>query len=245
MTGVKGRRWGANVYVDTAIAVGSLFYVDSNHVLQPLAPGTSGDFLKTNGTGAAPSWGTPSGVGGGGSGALVLLESHTASASASLDFTTRNATGQSGATIQSDYDEYIVEVLNIVTASNTQLGWRMSTNGGSSYDSGSNYEWQAGFAYSGSDGRDGTTATRMDWRNTSTTINANTGYNGTFRLVQPGSSLWKPFYGNCFVYDSSIGMLTFHWSGIYKSTTAVNAFQLIAASGNLTSGTVRAYGVAK
>jgi hypothetical protein len=62
MTGIKGRRWGANVYVDTAIAVGSLFYVDSNHVLQPIAPGTSGDVLTSNGTGAAPSYQ----VGGGG-----------------------------------------------------------------------------------------------------------------------------------------------------------------------------------
>src|ERR1035437_3292300 len=72
---------------------------------------------------------------------LVLLESHTASSSVSLDFTTRNASGQSGATFQSDFDEYEIHFVNLVPATNNvEFRIRMSTNGGSTFDAGANYD---------------------------------------------------------------------------------------------------------
>lgn len=45
------------------IVHGNVFYVDSNHALVPLAPGTSGQFLKTQGASANPIWATLAGGG--------------------------------------------------------------------------------------------------------------------------------------------------------------------------------------
>jgi len=249
MTGIKGRRWGANVYVDTAIAVGSLFYVDSNHVLQPLAPGTSGDFLKTNGTGAAPSWGTPSGGGGGGgaSGALVLLESHTASSSASLNFTTRNATGQSGNTIQADYDDYIVKFLDVVPASDgVNLLTRAILSG--TPDSSSKYLWALTYGVASGIGGAGNDTVAQTAISVGTITNtANFTFSGSMELFGPRNSVHKSVTGH-FRHRFSAGDArrigtTLHAS--YENATAIDGLQFLMSSGNIASGTIRVYGVAK
>ena len=189
------------------------------------------------------------GGGGGGAGALVLLESHTASASASLDFTTRNATGQSGATFQSDFDEYVIEAINLIPATdNVDFLLRVSTDGGSSYDSGANY------------GR----ALRLDSASFNVVLGANSGLtaliavanvdttttqaslNLSIRLFNPlsaanykAATVQGTFKNNDANYYAVTG------SGWYLSATAVNAFRCAFSSGNITSGTVRVYGVAK
>jgi hypothetical protein len=180
---------------------------------------------------------------------LVLLESHTASASASLDFTTRNATGQSGATFQSDFDEYVIEAINLIPATdNVDFLLRVSTDGGSSYDSGANY------------GR----ALRLDSASFNVVLGANSGLtaliavanvdttttqaslNLSIRLFNPlsaanykAATVQGTFKNNDANYYAVTG------SGWYLSATAVNAFRCAFSSGNITSGTVRVYGVAK
>jgi hypothetical protein len=112
---------------------------------------------------------------------MVLLEQHTASASASLNFTTA---------ISATYDEYLIEFVNIIPATNAVNFWmRMSTNGGSSYDSGTNYSWTAygmnrfGAAQAGVD------ATNQIILNKSTIDNTSTkGLCGFIRLYSPGST---------------------------------------------------------
>ena len=90
---------------------------------------------------AAVAAGGGGGGGGGGTGALVLLEEHTASSSAELDFTARNVTGQSGATFQSDYDEYEIHWIGVIPATNaTSINIQFSVNGGSTYDTTSIYD---------------------------------------------------------------------------------------------------------
>src|SRR5665647_2787882 len=61
--------------------------------------------------------------------ALVLLEQHTASNTASLDFT---------ACITSAYDEYLIEFVNVVPATSNNMANLLCGVGGS-YDTGSNY----------------------------------------------------------------------------------------------------------
>jgi len=64
-------------------------------------------------------------------GAMVLLEEHTASNSTSLPFTS---------CFTSSYDEYKLEIVNLLPASNSvTFNLNFSTNGGTSYDTGSNY----------------------------------------------------------------------------------------------------------
>jgi hypothetical protein len=174
---------------------------------------------------------------GGGSGALVLIEQHTASASASLDFTTWYS---------STYDEYMIEIVSLVTSTSAQPGFEMSTNGGSSYDTGNNYQWRSNYAYSGGVGLDGADpASRLNWRGASVTLSTEGAYNGTFRLYNPASaSLWKAMTGQAMFIDAS-GLWLSNWCGVYESTTAVDAFRVIPSAGTLTSGVVRVYGIVK
>lgn len=176
----------------------------------------------------------------GGGGAVVLLEQHTASTSASLDFTTA---------ISATYDEYMIEIVRIVPATNaTNLLMRMSTDGGSSYDSGSNYSG-AGFRFSNSGSavsNIGGTSINLS-SNLSQTNTSTKGFSASLKLQSPGStSLHKSVYGDGHGDDGSgspdIGIVI---GGKYLSTTAVDAFQFLMSSGNIASGTIRVYGIAK
>lgn len=176
-------------------------------------------------------------AGGSSGGISGVLEQHTASASASLDFTTWYS---------STYDEYLIEIVSLITSTTAQPGFQMSTNAGSSYDgTGGNYEWRAAYAYSGGGGMDGSsTSTRLDWRGATVTLGANGAYNGTFRIYNPASTaLYKFMTGQAMFYDT--GLWISNWTGVYKSATAVNAFRVIPSTGTLTSGTVRVYGIVK
>ena len=181
--------------------------------------------------------------GGGGSGGLVLLEQHTASSSASLDFTSA---------ISSTYDEYVIECVNVVPATNgVNLVMRCSTNGGSSYDSGSNYFWDggswragAGFAVGG--GTD-TSISLTAANGLSISNDSKWGVCATLRLYNPLSTgVYKQVIGKAImIYVSTTIRVMIEIGGQYTSLTAVNAFQFLFSSGNIASGTIRVYGLAK
>ena len=175
---------------------------------------------------------------------LVLLEQHTASASASLDFTT---------CITSTYDEYQIEIVNVVPATdNVSLYFRVSTDGGSTYDISNLYaESNWGWTNSGS-GVSGTAIgapTSQIYVSSSgdTLDNAATyGLVGSFKLYSPlSTSLYKLLVGQVALLNNSGFVASLSKVGYYKSTTAVNAFRFIMSSGNIASGTIRVYGVSK
>lgn len=186
---------------------------------------------------------------GGGSGGLTLLEQHTASSSATLDFTTRNAAGQSGATFQSDFDEYMVELVNVIPAtSNVLPRILVSTNGGSSYiTAAASYAWSSstwnrfGVAASGNDSDTQYTLTHNNLSNSS-----EYGLCTSLKVFNPASaSLRTQFNGVGSYFENSgvfSGQSTF---GMHLSAAAVNAFRVLMSSGNIASGTIRVYGVAK
>jgi hypothetical protein len=206
-------------------------------VWSALLPGTSGDFLKTNGAGADPAWATP----GGGGGSLVLLEQHTAAASASLDFT---------AGITALYDEYIFELVNVLNTTNSAIPWiRMSTNGGVSYDAAANYQHYfhsrslATFSGNGS-----VADTKIQMNNNGHVNTFNYGIGGQFRLFSPLSTTQHKAVNGSFVACDGGGsgwISDCQFSGRYMSLTAVNAIRFMFSAGNITSGTIRMYGIAK
>ncbi len=174
-------------------------------------------------------------------GAFVLLEQHTAAnSSPNLDFTTFYS---------SSYDEYAIEFVNLVPATNNIIiQMRMSTDGGSTYDSGSNYSCVGSYLYSGGTGvgtaADSATLITL-WDGVSNS--SNYGFCGNARFFSPGStSLYKVVTGQGFAFSGSASKIfgTNFW-GVYRSATAVNAFRVFSSSGNLTSGIVRIYGIAK
>lgn len=179
---------------------------------------------------------------GAGGGGLVLLEQYTASASASLDFTTFYS---------ATYDEYLIEFKNVVPATNqANITLRMSTDGGATYDAGGNYAW-AGFRASrgGSAAAGSSTGTSigLDASGGVSSTTSAAGLCGSARLFDPASTtMWKRVKAEVGIDDGNAAeSVVCMVSGSYKSIIAVNAFRVIASSGNLLSGTIRVYGIVK
>lgn len=173
---------------------------------------------------------------------LVLLEEVTESSGvASIDLENWYS---------ADYDEYQIEVLNLIPATNTdQLYMRVSTNGGISYDSGANYGSGSFYLRDGSsdyDLGDNSGANEIKLTYGLSNIVANGGVNGTFKMYNPGSTIhYKAINFTLSAIHSTSSYLYNMWgTGRYYSTTAVNAFQFLMSTGNIT-GTVRVYGVRK
>lgn len=170
---------------------------------------------------------------------LVLLEQHTASSSASLDFTSWYS---------SSYDEYLIELIAVIPATdNVSLSMRMSTDGGSNYDSGNNYQYSFFYFSSVASGVGGSAATSSFLiAGTGVDNSANYGVNGSFRLFSPGStSVYKALNGGASFMGNDTNRYRLESSLWYLSTTAVNAFRFLMSSGNIASGTIRVYGVSK
>src|SRR6185295_6269976 len=190
-------------------------------------PGTSGNVLKSDGT----NWTSAanSGVGN-----LVLIQSQTASNSATLSFTTG---------ITSTYTTYFFVVSNAVPVTDGQkLQLLFSTDGGSSYAA-TNYK--AGIN------------TFLNY-NSATITNANT---TTFIPVSesvsstaPGASAQfyiynvtngnKPAWNGMFTLNYSVGPQTgFGFLGGTSTNTTVNAFRFQFGSGNISTGIFTLFGV--
>ncbi len=171
---------------------------------------------------------------------LVLLEQHTASSSASLDFTTW---------YNSDYDEYLVEFLNLVPATDAvQLLLRVSTDGGSNYDSGSNYSYSNIWWNNGGTSQsfvNGQTSIHLTATGQSNDANF-FGFSGFLRLINPAEATrYKAMLGEFFGYGASVAREVVKTAGGYEVSTAYNAFKLSFSSGNIGSGVVRVYGIRK
>lgn len=200
-----------------------------------LGIGSTGDVL-TVAAGTA-SWAAPAS----GGGALVLLEQHTATNTATLDFTTF---------ISSTYDEYMIELVNLLFVTDgTDFLMRMGTGAGPTYDTGNNYSYDGFVWRSGASATFGGTAQNhialddtgagIDNGTTTDTLN------GSFRIYNLQSANWKPLIGNTEYRNNSANRVAIMLRAAYESTTAVTALRFLAASGNISSGTIRAYGIAK
>lgn len=185
------------------------------------------------------SWSTPNTSGG-----TALLAHQTASASASLDFLTRNATGQSGALFQSDYNVYQI-ILDLIPATNANdLYMRVSTDG-ATFVATASYAWSLNNTRNGSDTTTGNTgANEMRWSNGNIYNTAGWSIIGDGKLYHPTSaSLYKQFYGQSH-YLNVTNRYSEIITGSFESVTAIVGLQLLFASGNISSGTVRIYGYA-
>ena len=198
------------------------------------SPLSDGDVLTYDATSSPPGWVNAPPVSG-----LVLLEEHTASASASLDFESWYS---------ADYDEYQIEFIGIVPATdNTDLRMRMSTNGGSTYDSGSNYSYAYTNATNAFVAGVGSTSAAfiIVTQGIDITVTQNS-VGGSMKLIHPGSSaLYKMVTMHTATFKNDANFYTQSGTGQYKSATAVNAFRFLMSSGNIASGTIRVYGISK
>ena len=171
------------------------------------------------------------------SGGLVLLKELTASASASLDFTTRS----DGSTVLfgSDFDTYKVQILNVVPATDmTSIRMLISSDNGSTWLS-SSYLWRI-FRYWNT--TSGVTSSASDSSFSVAVAQKNTtgDLSGEMTIYSPATAFRWQFNGQ--TYDTNyLGIVS---SG-FHATTGIDCIQFKSSSGNLSSGTIRVYGVKK
>lgn len=184
-----------------------------------------------DGTGA---WSTPAG-------GFVLLEEHTASSSATLDFTTA---------FTSAYDDYEIRLVNLTPATNSvTLQMLVSTNGGSTWLN-TNYLSQAWGQDSGnSTGGAGASSTSQFTIGDATAI-SNTSTGSFIGVIQATNFLVTSshfsFQGDLYCNLYTDGKQRRQWfGGTLNSASAVNAIRFQSSSGNIASGTIRVYGLAK
>jgi len=191
-----------------------------------------GNIIKADGT----SLGAPTADQGS---SMVLLDTQTASASASLDFTS---------SIDSTYDSYVFYLSEIVAATDgTWLYMKVSRDAGSSWEA-TNYNrayTRAASNNSGAfEGAAGGTAMRPtgeSWGN-----GAGKSGSGHITLAVPSSTAtYKKFYGQLAHNNTGTDDVVTSFVMSYYSTNAINGVQFYFNPGNITSGTIGLYGVKK
>jgi hypothetical protein len=139
----------------------------------------------------------------------------------------------------------IVELLPATTGS--AINMRISTDNGSTWRSTSgDYAWVNLITSSTASSiqQNIATATSITWA-----FNQNSGTYGfcaTIKAFNPGgSTLRKVFMGTSFLFTSASILQVGNNYGAVTATTAITSFQFLASSGNLASGSIRIYGIAK
>jgi hypothetical protein len=182
---------------------------------------------------------------------LVLLSTQTASASATIDFTTG---------LDSTYDEYIFKFINIhPETNNVGFLFNMST------DSGSNYNVTKTTTSFGAYHNEADTATVLAY-NTDTDLAQSTSFqplafystlsndndsniSGSLSLFNPSSTTYVKHFisnSNSVNYDDSGNFdVNSYIAGYGNTTSAVNAIQFKFDAGNIDDGVIKLYGVKK
>ncbi|QPZ53471.1 hypothetical protein HTVC034P_gp37 [Pelagibacter phage HTVC034P] len=179
-------------------------------------------------------------------GAFTLLETQTASSSATIDFTSN---------IDSTYDSYVFKFINIHCGTDgTNFTFQGSSDGGSSY--GKTLTTTFFRAVHGEDGSSGTVSYETDKDLAQSTSFQRIGHSmstndkaclsGTMHLFNPSSTTFaKHFFARAAVnyaydpgynFDANVG-------GYFNTTDAINAMQFKMSSGNIDDGVIKLYGI--
>jgi hypothetical protein len=177
-------------------------------------------------------------------GNMVLLSSQTASASASISFTTG---------IDSTYKEYQFYFIDIHPATdNTHFQFNMSTDGGSNYNViktttqfralHSENDVDTAVQYFGSD--DLSQSTSFQTLISEIGNDNDQTASGSLTIFNPSSTTYVKHYmsrlNSYFAADYSIEQYS---AGYFNTTTALNAVRFQMSSGNIDDGTILMYGI--
>ena len=177
-------------------------------------------------------------------GKMTLLQTQTASSSASISFTSN---------IDSTYPIYLFKFISIHPATdNVSFSFQASTNGGSSY--GVTLTSTFFNAYHNEAGSDNNLGYRtaedlaqstsfQGFQNAYGNGNDESGV-GFLHLFNPSDTTFvKHFIGTSSNYHSSNYAINNFVAGYFNTTSAIDAIQFKMSSGNIDSGTIKLYGI--
>ena len=179
-------------------------------------------------------------------GTLILLSTQTASASATISFTTG---------LDSTYDEYIFKFINIHPANQSLFTFQGST------DSGSNYGVTITSSFFRAFHNEADTDTALNY-DTASDLAQSTNFqrfgdnlgngndescSGTLTLFNPSSTTYvKHFISTNNMYSQTGSYsINSYLAGYFNTTSAINAIQFKMSSGNIDDGIIKLYGVKK
>ena len=175
---------------------------------------------------------------------ITLISSQTASASASLSFTTG---------IDSTYRTYLFKFINIHPSVNdTDITFQGSTNGGSSYGvtlTSTNFQAYhfesdtTGLSYE--TGYDLAQSSSYQILNHSIGTDNDQSASGTLYLFSPSDTTFVKHFiyrGSC--YHAADLEVDAYIAGYFNTTSAINAINFKMSSGNIDAGTIHMYGIA-
>jgi hypothetical protein len=216
------------VAAQTAIVIydGTVFELIAPAVSPPSCPDIAGNHLNYV-TGTGTTCGT-SGTG------LTLLNTLTASNSATLSDTT---------SFTSSYNEYELVFENILPA-NQNIACEIQVHSGGGFK---NTSYLTSQVYGAGGAPSGDTSTAYVSCNAAHAFNDNSaaGISGKITVVKPsGTSVAKMWFGQFAHTNSAVnGMYVVTVNGYWNNTAAVDGFQVLMSSGNITSGTIKIYGI--
>ena len=177
-------------------------------------------------------------------GNMVLISSQTASASASISFTTG---------INSTYKEYQFYFINVRPATdNVNFSFNLSTDSGSNYNVTKTTTYIVTFANEANNdtvfaydtAKDSAQDTGFANFVTNQGNGADECFSGSMQLFNPASTTYvKHFITNTNGYLSSDYSVENFIAGYGNTTSAINAIQFKYTSGNIADGTILMYGI--
>lgn len=211
----------------TTLTANNVVLGNGTSAVQFVAPSTSGNVLTSNGT----TWQSSPATGGN-----ILLQTKTASSSATIDFTS---------VIDSTYKKYLIECINVIPASDAILYLRYSTDNGGSYPV-SGYNYHMDISTMQADTYLGINSTSAVAIFLTGTIESSgyQGYCGSISLYNPSSATPKSCVTTGCIVNSSGDVANASGAGSAFSITApVTAIRFLMSTGNIASGTFKLYGV--
>jgi hypothetical protein len=167
-------------------------------------------------------------------GAMVLLNTLTASNSASLSDTT---------SLTSSYSAYKLIFTNLLPASNN-VGMQFQVHSGGAFQN-ANYVTQLIFGRAAGLAANNTATTFIGMSEAASILNTGPGLNGEMLITNPSQTTARKIITGLLAYPDSaticeIATIAGFWDG---GNGAVDGFQVAASAGNLTSGVIKVYGI--
>jgi len=177
-------------------------------------------------------------------GSMTLLQTQTASSSATIDFTSN---------IDSTYDVYVFKLIDIhLSQDDVEFAFNMSSDGGS------NYNVTKTTTFFRTYHNEADTATALEYRTANDLAQSTSDQNiftglgadndqcgvGIITLYNPSSTTFvKHFMMEMNMVQQADYNYNFHIAGYANTTSAINAVRFKPFTGNIDSGVIKLYGI--